>query len=1057
MTSPLTAAGAAPEPTEYAALAMDAQFTGLWTPKQRSPYRDAAVPYLERQYYNSSRFDSIIDGINREIGSALTDRRRPGNGVVYNSTLATGPVNSFYSFKYILDTIEQIHVLADTSNAIFDATPGSTSVVFTKPTGTTNRMRFLSVNTELFFADGVTQKKLTKASVAWAAAKTFTVGQFIIDTNGNVQLFDSQQTALTITETELRSVTMGTATQTFLIITTSLATAPTIPAMQPVTFAGLTTETVLNGLTLTYQNIAQGWDLDLNANQFAIAYANTPWAPTADTGTATTFLQSDANGDPLTGVTGATQPTWPTSPQLVKTQDGTIGAGVTWSLVGAQTQDWGVAGPPLAPTVAAGPSVTRWAPQLDLSAFAALTYCVLDPLGNIQALTTPGITGTNPPNWGTALGAVSKDGSTARWTNYGQPLPWLANNGYQQQYVAIVDTNGNLQLTTGTAPGPIQSFLLSGVGGGYAVNDEGNILGTGSGATYIVTGIVGAGAVASAVVGSSGNGYAGGLLHTVATSGGGSGLTVVAHSGSVTGPTQPTWNTALAGTTADNLYTWINAGPGVQLQSGTVQYAYSYEAVDGTVTTASPVAFVLYGALGAANGLGELVTVLGSTNPQIKRIRIWRTAQGQATLVQVDSIPNDPTGAAITYIDVIPDTSTMGQQALNALITAPIAKQGNPPPQGMTAPAYHLNRVWTIVGNLVQYSAGPDAVTGNGSTQWPPLNTIPYPAQPIKLRPVTVSNGGLLVYTTSGTWIILGTGTAANPFYTTIYEQNVSLAGYDAEDVLGTTPYFMESNRKVSCFDPANGYQEIGFPIGDQFIDVTTGAPDAPTGALYDPATAYVSWNLQSSGESALYVADGAVGWFRYSPIAPPETGDLWSPRCAVISGTSAVQSIETAPGVFNLLIGPPPIIGTARSICMRDTTETVWTDLDTTGTQTMYPSWDSKGVITLCQTGQIAEVAHIGLKSAAVGARPKVSILMGEIEASTAAPWDEIDRSSNDPPDLPASESVFSDRYATLQNGVCPKGDCMLMMIDYGVQAAGDQLLKFGIYGAKFEERRQQ
>jgi hypothetical protein len=363
----------------------------------------------------------------------------------------------------------------------------------------------------------------------------------------------------------------------------------------------------------------------------------------------------------------------------------------------------------------------------------------------------------------------------------------------------------------------------------------------------------------------------------------------------------------------------------------------------------------------------------------------------------------------------------------------------------MTCPAYHLGRVWGIVDNRVVNSAGPDT-NFNGNTVFPPLSQAIFPALAKRLLPVTVSNGGLLVWTSSGVQIILGTGTAANPFYATMYEPSVNLGGYDALDVLGSTVYFMESNGKVSSFDPQSGYTEIGFPVGDQFKKVTTGGISA---SLYDPSTTFLSWNIQSSGETAMYVADGAVGWFRMAAIAPPENGLVWCPRAAIAGGTSAVQSIETSPGNYDLLIGP----ASSGPILKRDTTGAVFGDNGTS-----YPAWDSKGVVRLCESGQVAEVAHIALKSMATGGpRPSVSILMDEVAPSTDAPWDELAISSTDPPDLEPSVSMYSDRYQALQNGVTPKGDCLLLKVDYGTNSFGDELLMFSIYGRKQEERVQQ
>jgi hypothetical protein len=171
------------------------------------------------------------------------------------------------------------------------------------------------------------------------------------------------------------------------------------------------------------------------------------------------------------------------------------------------------------------------------------------------------------------------------------------------------------------------------------------------------------------------------------------------------------------------------------------------------------------------------------------------------------------------------------------------------------------------------------------------------------------------------------------------------------------------------------------------------------------------------------------------------------------LGGTSAVQNIETAPGKYALLIGPPS--GTPGPILMRDTTGKVWTD-QPTGVATPYPSFDVKGVNLLCSTGQFTEVAHISAKSLAVGARPKVSVLLNEIAASTSRPWNPMTVTSPDPVVGKKSVSVFSDRYDLSQNGVDMLGDCIMTKFDYGSQAVGDELLEWGIFGSTEEERKE-
>jgi hypothetical protein len=464
----------------------------------------------------------------------------------------------------------------------------------------------------------------------------------------------------------------------------------------------------------------------------------------------------------------------------------------------------------------------------------------------------------------------------------------------------------------------------------------------------------------------------------------------------------------------------------------------------------------------------------------------------------------------------------------------------------MVAPCFHLGRVFAILNNTVVWSGGPDTITGNGNTAFPPNNYVPLTEQPVRLYSGVTNQGAtLFIFGTTNVYCIFGTGTSANPFTPATFYMPVGLLGYDAFDVVGSTFYLMTGKAKVVSLDPGGGYAEQGFPIGDQFKNVTTGAninygyplgisfaqftpgfntvqlsfygaipawlvvgaqvvvnisdpafntnvpqtvvmvtPGTPnyfayhqnlgrspiplegnepvTGSvynsvtpletLYSPATAYVAFCEISSGDTAVYVSDGAVGWFRFAPVASPESGYIWSPRAAIVGGTSAVQSIETSPGVSQLLIGPPA--GTPGPILFRDSSVNAdWTG----GAYVAYPSWDVKGNIVLCQSGEVAEIAHVGLKSVAVGARPSVSLLLGEIAPTTAVPFETLAITSNDPPDLPASQTLFSDRYSALQNGVCPKCDNFQLKVDYGVQNVPDELLMFSVYGAKHAERKQQ
>jgi hypothetical protein len=915
---------------------MDRHITGLWT--QRSPLRDADVPYLYGKFYSASRFDSLIDGINREITARLTNARRAGSSPWNANTFPA--INSFYPFKWIQGGSQTIRVIADGKDGvIYDATPGQKTALFTKSAGA-QKTRFLGVGSTLFFTDGVDLQKMVRSYYVWAASTAFTVGQFIIDSNLNIQL-----------------------------VTTAGSTGGSAPA----------------------------------------------WA----------------------GTIGAT------------TTDGTA----TWTCKGPSVQKWGITAPANAPSVQNTPLGST------LPAWAANTYyapsgvTIVDSNNNIQLTTTGGTTGGSQPTWATGLNATTTDGSVV-WTNKGT-ANWQAAHTYaagiimkrtwtQTIYLGIYQNEQQFRYVVRTF-----SFVVSGAGisgasvptmvGPDGLDEEAWPVGIGQSIvdnTVTWTNIgqsstwatIGASALVSLVAQIvDANGY----LQNVIVPG-------------KSGASAPTWATALNAQTADNNAVWQNAGPTTAGNTAAWIYGYSYgNSVSAEISTSSPQSLPII----LANSSAIAVQGAGSADTQVDTVYVWRTAQGQSTLIFLAQVPNPGGGQNWNYVDKIPDSQLGAQQA------APIAGSNNPPPLGLTALEYHCGRIWGLVGNVIYYTNPPLAITGNSLSQWAPLNAIPLPEQGMRLfAGVTNQGPTLFAYGTSNIYAIFGDGTTANPFTTAVkYMDSVGLLSYDAITRVGSTHYLFTGKKKFVSLDPSAGYVEIGFPIGDQFNNMTTGANSgAAMGALYNPASTYVTWCEQSSGDTALYVSDGAVGWFRFSPVASPESGYLWSPRAAILGGTSAVQSVETSPGTNQLLIAP----ASSGPILFRDAT--VRQDY-TGGAYASYPSWTVKGNIVLCQSGEVAEIAHIGLKSMAVGNRPLVGLLLGEIAATTATPFDTLQITSNDPPDLPASQTLYSDRYAALQNGMCPKCDNFQLKIDYGAQNAADEELVFSVYGAKHAERRQQ
>jgi hypothetical protein len=250
------------------------QFTGLWT--QRSPYRDAATAYLMKKFYQGSRFDSIWDGINREISCRLTDIRRPGSSVYNSNTF--NPILSFFSFKYISNGNEIVRVIVDTASQVQDGTAGGKIALWNKTAGA-GKTRFLGLGSTLYMGDGKETRKWLAGSTGWAASTATAPGTLIvIDPNHNMQM-------------ALGGITMN------ILATSSNGTVVTIyfdPQTVPNQFADLL-GTLLNFTGLT------GAGSYLNGNTYTVAaiisstlgiatinLAHAAYAVTNDTGSGTT-------------------------------------------------------------------------------------------------------------------------------------------------------------------------------------------------------------------------------------------------------------------------------------------------------------------------------------------------------------------------------------------------------------------------------------------------------------------------------------------------------------------------------------------------------------------------------------------------------------------------------------------------------------------------------------------------------------------------------------------------------------------------------------------------
>jgi hypothetical protein len=701
-------------------------------------------------------------------------------------------------------------------------------------------------------------------------------------------------------------------------------------------------------------------------------------------------LQYSANG----GGTGTTEPTWSTTFGAT-TADGTA----AWVNRGYQVQNWGVAGPTSAPGFAlvAATQGNVWqantyynSSQVNFVPLSSGSYALL-------SLTTPGTTASTAPTFNVTLGATTTDG-TAVWTCTSVTGSWVAGAAVPKGTLIVAASTPSgfplciyMATTSGTSGTSTPGWLP---GNGSQVPDN-NVLWVNTGIANDLQNSLRSTTVTAVMVITDSSG----------------GQQTISRSG-LSGATAPMWAELLGQQTVDTSTTldavWTNTGIPPSTTTAWM-YAYAFrDSLTGEVSTASPITGPVIPVL------GDIVQLSGpgSTDPQYDTIRLYRTVQGGSTLLFMADIPAPPMGAGWTYLDGNPDS------ALNPLIQAQIASSSNPPPPTLTGLCYYLERIWAFDGNVLRYSGGPDTLSGVGNEAWPPLNSFTFPATGLFTWPTTI---GLLAFTQADVYIIQGQGTSSSPFYATIFQEGVGLLNYDSFAVNGSTAYMMTTAQRLISFDPSAGETEVGFPIGDILE------------TAYDNINTRLAYHEGSSADTALYAADGHVGWYRLSTISAPESGQVWSPQAVLQAGVASIASIEIQPGVKRLLYslyGGGPIL-------MRNAS--VFTDNGST-----YAAYAVIGSIVLAQPGQIAGVQFITLDSLAVGTQATVGVLFNEIAGTFVS----YAANRQDPTTLPPSKSLTGQRYYLSQNGNTPLCRHMQVRISWPAENAANELLAYTTFG---------
>lgn len=937
-------------------------------------------------------------------------------GDILLATFASAPITNDYVWRYLTVTATapagttiamiDLHVQGKTSlygrwfgsnfsagyaplqGTVREVTQPNTNTILWAKDPAAGRTSFVSDGNVLYAGDGVNTHQWVTSAKAWQPNTVWQPGDFILDSNGNIQMAVGSVTANIVNIQVDDVIVSGGLHGRKVTLWFDSSTPFDVPSNIAITTSGMTTVPAANGTT-PYTVVVESaqqlyWVHNLTSPPIT-AYSN-------ETGTATTG----------SGASGSAAPSWNPTYGLV-TQDG----GNQWVNMGSAVLPWGYPGPTSAPTVTQVTAASIYPAWAASTWYAPLgIFDIIDSNGNIQQVTTAGQTGaTGPPTWATALGAVTTDG-TVQWTNQG-PAAWQANHSYalgasvkvtytystttyqwtsdghggfiQKPVVQQVSATSMFQVTVAGMSGANQPSWNNGVN---TVTVEASGLtwkNIGNSTSYLGT----KQNISMAAKILDPNGYL-------------QAPSVQAESGA-TAPTS--WSKTLGGTTTDNTEIWLNAGSFAPAATEPWQWAYSGKnSVTGEISNASPVSPSFVPSLSNV----PVIQGMGLPEPPWDTIVLWRTAAGGSSLLYDDEFPNPGAGQTWIYTDtnVDPGNVAAGSQGtLDANILAPINSQANPPPSNFVPEAYYLGRIWGYTNNVLRWTGGPDTLTGNGNNTMPPVNQFRLPSKGITCWPTSV---GLICFTSTDIWAVQGQGTSSSPFYIINFQQGIGMASQDALAVNGSTAYAMLTSHQVVSMDPGAGELEVGFPIADIFD------------GSYDPKLTYLTWHQGRSADTALYVANGSTGWFRMAVVSAPESGNVWSPPAVIHSpgGVRAMLSTEITPGEKILVLGPNV---DGNPILKRDSTVHSDAGIPYLAHATIAP-------VVLSQPGSTAGVQFVVTEERMVdGATAlNVKMLFDEIHDAVHvfdADWRALRNRSNDPPNLPRQKSVLAQRLWAQQD----------------------------------------
>jgi len=1057
MAGLLETAGAQPRnPSRGKPIHVARMETGLVT--NRSALHDPAQFVISKFY--GGYVDALIDGGDMEISNQLTLVKRPGLSEWSNQSI-TSTINWFYDWR-TLDL--GVKVVVDTATDTLLQTATTSTEIFVKSAGA-GQGYYQGVADTLYYGDGVDLQKYilpagavwnwgivapttapvvtitetASATVNWVASTVFSTMGLLVDSNGNIQ--------------QLIGVNAN-------------------PVDSP-----NTTQFGLSGNGEPAWNQTPGGTTPDNGHNWSNWGPIVLWTPN------TTFLNASVGGnlvdpciiyDPNTkccfinanpslasGVTGLTRPNFPAAFGS-SIHDGTI----KWFNLGSLKTPPAWQPSHSYPTLGATPNddtVAGISEPVTLASGLPTNQTVYWQVNNTGSPFTSGTGGSAPP-WATTTGEQTTDNQLL-WLNLGSGTrqtthAYVAWTAQGTTFSVIVDSNNNYQVCTtgGTSSSTATGSITWATGYGQTTTD-GSVTWTCVGPKMTWAASTSWYLPTTGWFPPSGSIPFGGALITDAN---GDVQAVIASgkSGSST-PSWPVLGSAVGTTTTDNAVTWSLVGPftssGFSWTKG-IQYAYSYTsrtaddpynyavgsviaafpdvvwlgappdwpsplgaptgAGTGHVSTASP----LFTITGANPGAVVTLVVPGSSDPQVDTITIWRTLDGGSTLFFLTEVPNTPPIGGIQQFQTIKDVSA--DTIINQFVSAPINHQNDPPPTGFLPMAYHFERIWGAVGNFVYASGGPDVLTGDPNEAFDPSNFFEFPSPVTRIVPTAT---GILVFLTSDVYAILG-GPLFDTFFPTPMVPGVGLLHYNALDVHGGIIYLYTADNQLVSMDPSGGVQRMGGLIADKL-------------ATFDATKVFVTVH-ERGNDNAIFVSDGATGWYRLNPCQFPNGTPVWSPFANITNGAGAVQSIEVTTGDHRLLVAAPSSTPSSPSFIL-------WRDFSTyEDNGTPYTCFFTMGNINLVNPGQIAGLTFINVRATRVGTAPAVGFLLNEISGtftafpqSQAYPW-QIYGAAGQP------TSLYSNAYYFRAAGVPALAEHLQVKVSFPAENFANEVLSLTVFG---------